>query len=893
MIIRGRQAERDRLACLVTAARDGDGGMLVVSGEPGIGKTTLLDEVAATPEIAVLRSSGVAAEEELPFAGLHHLLGPLLDDIDRLPAPQAAALRGAFGLAEGQPDRFHVALAALTLLSDAARKRPVLIAIDDAQWLDAASVETLVFLGRRLGGKPIALLVAMRNTDPDRMLGCRLPQLVVGPLRSDQARELLDQDTTLAADLRERVLTEAAGNPLALRELPAALTSEELNGTVPLPARIRLSRRLRDALLWRVDRLDRPARTILVVAAAEITGDLNVVLRAAQRLGVAHADLASAAGSGLLASGHGRDLFVHPLARSAMYQSAGFDELRAAHRALADVLPPNCSQGVLHQAFGVAGPDDRIAKDLADAALHAKNEGDLDTAAQTFERAAELATNPAAHLIDAGECAWLAGYGQRTFAFLDRAERLADNPLLRGRIARVRGAILYSTGDVRASCQILRDAASSVGDTDPVLGGELLVMAARAAWTAGDTEALGAIGQRIVRLRLSEEDPAVQLGIWLAWLGKSGGSLLSRIADRALLAWLDKDDPEPWVWPPNSFLFFGSQPLSSRETWHRTVRKLRASGATGQLPVSVQSLVTLDILTGRWDNAIVDGADALRIAEETGQFSAVSHLNASLAWVAALRGQDQECQDRAQKAIRIAVTHGLSSPAAAAHWALGMLALGHGEAEEAVRWFTKATVDDLSGVLALVDLAEALVRLRLTQQAQRALSRFAELGASHGVSRCETITLRCRALIANDPSSSALFEAALRADAPSTFETARTHLLYGEWLRRARRIESARYHLTTARDRFELLGATPWMSRAQQEIRATGKTMPVDLPTQRTALDKLTPRERQVVQLAAQGLTNREIAERLYLSHRTIGDHLSKLYPKLGVASRRQLRDLV
>ncbi|GGR38457.1 AAA family ATPase [Streptomyces netropsis] len=908
-MVLGRERERNELAALLDDAREGLSRALVVRGPAGIGKSTLLDDLvdAAQPDVRVLRAVGVESEVELPFAGLHQVLRPLLPGLDRLPAPQAGALRAVFGLETTSADRFLVALAVLTLLSDACEEAPALVLVDDAHWLDPASAEALVFVARRLEAEGLAMVFAIR-TGAGRFDAPGVPDLHLGPLPGEVAEQLLERSAPEAVrSVRLRLLSEAGGNPLALRELPAALDPDQLSGSAALPECLPLNDRLQQ--IYHSRRAELPARysDVLLLAAVENDGDLAAILRAGGDPDAAIAGLSAAAAAGLIDLGEQRVLFTHPLIRSATYQAASLTERRAAHLALAHAMDEEDERRVWHLAAATIGTDDTVAGLMATLADRSRRAGGATTASRALRRAAALASSPrvrARWLIDAAECAWTAAEPSQATALLDEAESLTSTPELRARSAQVRGAITHASSDPAIACRTLMDGARLVLESDALLAGEMLVMAARSAWVANTPRQLGEIAALLDRSDRATSGVSDHFMAQLRWLRSLAPeqtpiavpwSHTPQASAARVPAWLSSTDPKPWVWPPVFLPHMMGDTATTLDAYQRAVDTLRRNGAVGALPMSVAPLVALQLITGQWTVAMANGAEALFLADETGQLGAASHLRAMLAWIAAARGDSERCRELAAESLAISVPRRIASSIAVSHWALGLNALAERKAPTAARLLREVVTPGapaehfMMGWLVLPDLVEASLRAGQVEEARRALKEFECQAIPARLPELRATWLRCRALLAPDDEADALFGAALDAPAASAFDTGRTHLLYGEWLRRVRRIKDAREHLHQAVSSFSLVGAEPWADTARHELRAAGELLEEPGTDTGEAWSALTPRERQIVRLVAQGMSNSDIAAQLFLSPRTVGYHLYKVFPKLGLTSRSQL----
>ncbi|MFJ5231741.1 AAA family ATPase [Kitasatospora sp. NPDC088391] len=892
----GRGTERAALDRLLAGAADGRAGALVLRGEPGIGKTALL---AAAAEAArgwqVLRAAGVESEARLPYAVLSQLLGPALDRAAGLPGPQRAALQRTLGLADGPVgDRLLVGLAVLTLLGDLAEDAPVLVLLDDLQWADQESAEALHLAARRLGAERVALLLATRADGPEP---AGLPELRVGPLDEAAAAELLRRAAPRLAD-PAGVLAAARGNPLALVELPDGGAP----GGLPPAGRLRL------AYHGQVSRLPRAAQRWLLLAALEETGAPEVLLRAAAECGLTTEDLRPAEEQGLLRIDltAGRAAFRHPLLRSALVDRAPLADRLAAHAALARAHGPGEPlRRAWHLALAATGRDDAVAEELAAAAAGAALRGGHTGASAAYERAARLSQDPSRArelTVQAVEAALEAGE-------TDRAERLAlaadgpgADPVTRAHLLHARGVAEFWRGEHRTAHRRLREAAALVAATAPGPAARVLVQAVHAAWyddAAAVRDTLGAL----TALELPADDPLVPLVAQLAAaLGEHTGEPAGRNpaarpaepglpeAERAARA-AGAAVPVDLVLPCGAALVPGHDE-EVLDLSRRLVREARATGAFGTLPTLLFFLAEAELFDGRPGPAAEHAAEALALAEDSGQPLWAGQLHGFLAHLAALRGAEDACRAHAAEAR---ARGGAGTPWA--QWALGLLELGAGRAEDGYARLAAlsggAQHFQVAAIRSVPDLVEAAVRLRAVDpSAVEALAgpvaRFERWAAHSGRPWARALVHRCRALLAPDELAERCYRDALAAHAeqPRPWEQARTELLHGEWLRRARRKTEARAPLRSAERTFRRLGAPSWAERARLELDATGAS-PAGAPA--GAVAGLTPQESQIVRLAAQGLSNRDIAAQLFLSARTVGHHLYKAYPKLGVASRAEL----
>jgi DNA-binding CsgD family transcriptional regulator len=886
MKLYGRDAELATLEELLDRAREGNSGALVLRGDPGIGKTVLLEEAIERAEgFLVLRATGVEEEAGLPFAGLHLLLRSALDRVTALPYVQAEALRGAVGLAEsGPPDRFLVGLAVLSLLGELAVGQPLLCVLDDAHWLDRASADALLFAARRLDTESVVLLFGART---GAFPAAGLPALTVRGLSAEVATALLG--TGLTADRRDRVLAEADGNPLALLELPRVLTDPRQDGPLPL------TDRLRDTYESRLGGLPEPTRTLLLVAAAEPGGDLAPILRAAAGLGASLADLDAVVAAGLVEVEGRTVTFRHSLIRSAVHHAAPLALRRTVHQALADALdaPDQADQRAWQLAAAAAGPDEKIAASLERTAGHARARGGESGALAWYERAAELSTDPAAkarRLTLASEAATESGDLDHAAALAAAGLRLPDHtgPSLSARLLQVEATVAFQHGDPETAHRRLVAASELIAAADPRQAMVLLIESAHVGWYAGEAELAESVA-RLEELDVSR-DPLVGLLLRAVApvLGRPAVGLHpENVLDQARSA--ASGDV------PGLLLICGLALLlgQDRTVWQigaELNRELRAAGRIGWLPSALFYLGSGQAYGGRHPQARQTVADGLQLALDTGQQRWVDALAEPLALLAAARGDEKLCHELTDAALSRAIRPSWTVPWTAS--SLGLLDLGLGRAESALtRLETLAEgrrFFHISATRSTPDLVEAAVRLGRAELATEPVA-LLETWASHtGQPWVAALVCRCRGLLSGDEhhyrEALALHE---RDDRP--FDEARTRLLYGEWLRRDKRKADARIQLSAALEKFSRLDAIPWAERAKTELTATGITLRSAEPG---PAGELTPQELQIVRLAAQGLSNKDIAAQLFLSPRTVGHHLYKAYPKLGVVSRGELAGL-
>jgi DNA-binding CsgD family transcriptional regulator len=894
----GRNSELGLIDQLVDEIRAGMGRALVLQGEPGIGKSALLDHAAARAGrgTRVLRVAGFEGEAEMPYSALHLLFRPVIDRIDVLPQPQAAALRGAFGMGPAVGvDRFLVGLATLTLLSELATELPVLCLVDDGQWVDTPSAEAVRFAARRIEHDPIGLLVATRE-------GGRLPFHWQAPtelsilrlqgLPSEAATALLAREAPeLPTRLRNQVLAVADGNPLALLELPKTAGEDDAPGTGLLPITDRLQR----AFKGQIDRLGEEAQLLLVMVAAESAGDLGTVMRAAGSLGVPLTALADAERAGLVVVTRGSVRFRHPLVRSAAYHGVLFTQRRAVHRALAEILEDSDpGRWAWHLAAAAYVPDERAAVALEGTAERAALRGGQATAAAAYERAAQLSGDGTARLrrlAAAAVAALEAGQFERADE-LCTAARLADDPLVLARLASVRGELEFERGNPLDAARIMIDGAAKIAVGEPVEAARLLVDAAYYAGHGVDLPLAGEAVALLDTLRLPPDhgfEPYIQQSHAFHHI------ITGEAADHALFSALRPTSALEQTWTARMLNVLG-QAAAALEVSSDMIARTQEEGMFAHLANALFHQACAKALLGRHQAATVTAEASLTMATETGQASLAAYLRGLLAWLAALKGEDERCHAFADEAIRYAQDHGTPPSAADATWALALLDLGHGRYESALsrmenRWpgwpynsaWIRSTADHIE---AAVRAGEPDIAARLLGELERHTRRLLDPCAP-------AIVGRCRALVGPVDQAEPHFVTALRPgpgdDRP--FERARTLLAYGQWLRREHRKAEARVQLRAALESFRRTGATLWASRAQAELRATGDRSDALAPEPGLAA-RLTPQELQVVRLAATGATNRDIGAQLFLSPRTVAQHLYHAYPKLGITTRTELARL-
>ena len=894
----GREPERGDVERVLERARSGESATLALVGEPGIGKTALLDHAAERAGgMRLLRARGVESEAQIPFASLLELLRPALGVIDRIPEPQALALEGALALRPARArERFAVDAATLSLLAAYAEQGAVAVLVDDAHWLDGPSAEALLFAVRRLVADPIAVLVAVREGEPSLLDGADLPTIRISGLSREEAASLLDG---LSPDAAARLHDATAGNPLGLLEL--AHDAAEL-ALAPEGAPVLVSARISREFLRRMGELDEAERRALLLLATSDSGDLALLERASRRLGVELSALSAAERTGLVSIRAGSVEFRHPLARSAIYAGARPEERRAMHRALASALPDrDIDRRAWHLASAAAGVDEQASAALEQAGVRARDRSAYATAALAFERAGRLASDGerrARMVFAAAQESWHAGSVPRAVALLDEARASTGERSTVLEIDELAGHIATRQGPVMRGHAILTAAAEHA---DPERAIAMLAEATAACFYAGNPAEMLVVAERAsslvpkgasVRTRFLA---SIAIGVARV-AGGDAAAGSEAIQEAVALAGASRelrDDLQlvPWLAIAPIFLREAS---TGRVLLDRALEVARERSAIGALPL-VLDLVALDhATTDRWAVAEATYLEAIGLARETGQQTDLVFGLSGLARLQARRGRERECQANVAEALQLCDRLGTRLHEVWVVEALGMLELGLGEAERAVEHLKRQqrlvaalgiTDPDLSPAPELID---ACCRLGRVQEAQALAEDFVAAAQAKGQPWSIARALRGQGLVASDNRFASTFEQALEqhANTPDAFEEARTQLAYGERLRRARNRRLAREQLRAALETFELLDARPWIDRARAELAASGETL---RRRDTSTIDELTPQELQIAVLLAGGKTTREAAAALFLSPKTIEYHLRHVYLKLDIHSRDEL----
>jgi DNA-binding CsgD family transcriptional regulator len=897
----GRQREREVLDGLLAAARRGQPGILVVHGQPGVGKTALLEwAIHAAAEFRVVRAAGVEAEMELPFAALQQLCAPMLELMERLPQPQRDALAVAFGLATGHaPNPFLVGLAVLGLLSEAAEQQPLLGVVDDAQWLDGASARALAFVARRLLAEKIVLLFAARE-----LAGAiaPLPELPVEPLGHRDARLLLESALPARLDesVLERVVAETRGNPLALLELPRGLTPAQLAGGFGLPAAVPLSAGIEESYRRRLARLPEDARRLLLVAAADPVGDPALIRRAAERLGIPGTAADTVEADGFLRVGT-RVVFRHPLVRSAVYGASGPGERREVHRALAQATDPEVDpdRRAWHHALSASLPDEDVAAELERSASRAQARGGFAAAAAFLERAASLTPDSprrAQRALAAAQTKFRAGALDDALGLLETAEAQQLDDIERAHGDLLRARIAFASTHGSDAPPLLLGAARRLGRLDPALARETYLEALSSAMFAGRLAAPGGGARDVARAASAAPASPTARGpdllldglVMLFSEGYEPAVPLLRRAQSAFdAAGMPATEQLRWKWLTS----VSAVHLWDDALWHtlsqRHVELAREAGALAELPLALSQRVYVHLFAGELASAASLVHEIEAATEATGSdlapYGAVGLL--------ALRGHEAEATSLIDHSRADVTRRGEGVGLSVLDWAEAVLYNGLGRYEQASAAALRVTAhpQDLSASnWALAELIEASVRAGAPDQAAEAHGRLVDMARVSGTEWVLGLAARSEALLTKPRTAEGLYVEAIERLGRSRMavDLARARLLYGEWLRRERRRSDAREQLRLAHGLFCDFGMDAFAERARIELAATGEHA-----RRRTVdtLDQLTPQESQIARLAADGNTNRQIAARLFISPSTVEYHLRKAFRKLDVKSRTQL----
>jgi DNA-binding CsgD family transcriptional regulator len=884
----GRDEQLAAIDRLLTEMRSGRARSLVLRGEAGIGKTALLDAAQARAGAWVLRVTGVESEADLPFAALHALLRPALDGIGTLPEPQAEALRGAFGIAESAvADRFLVGLGVLSLVAELAEGRPVLLLVDDAHWMDRASADALVFAARRLHAERAAVLAAARDEPPAVLPG--LPELRVGGLDRASAEQLLVREG-LAAAVRDQLIADAAGNPLALIELSRGLSGPQRAGSVtplPLPGASPAGR-VQGEFAARFAALPEAGRRAVLVAALGGLADHAEVSQAIAAAGGSTTDLAAAERAGLVRVTPAGVCFSHPLVRAAVLAASDVAEQMAGHEALASVVDGD--RRAWHLAAMADAPDEQVAAELDAAAQRASRRGSRAAASAAYERAARLSVRPqprARRLALAAESAADVGQLSRAADLASQAGQLPADPGAAAALARARTVVEFEAGRPMEAARYVLDGAALLAREDREIAQAMVIQSVN-----------------LLHVSAGPADPELERRA-AALMPPSGAGLVDFL--QAVRRLQDGDTRAAITVPARP----GGKPLSLFDMISQLYLDIvrgdllavrcqaadmaagcRDAGAASLLAYALVYLANAQLAGGEFLDAMAAAEEGLRIAADTGQASLTGVLASTAALLAAVTGDEEACQAHAAR-IQDPATAQTVALMTGAGTALAMLDLGRGRYQPALDRMQAATYGpgrhNPELLYAYPVHVEAAVGGGRPELAAGPLARFTAWAGAIGQPWADAVAARCAALVAGGADAGPLYQRAVAAHEGDgrPFEQARTRLLYGEWLRRNQRRADARGHLLAAAAAFSRMGARPWQDRAEAELRAAGAK--VAAVSAADPLARLTPQELQVVRLAAAGASNKQIGARLFLSPRTVGYHLYKAFPKLGVSAREEL----
>ena len=894
----GRLPERAVLNQLLDAARTGRSGVLVMHGEPGVGKTALLEyAVESAAGLRVARVAGIESEIQMAFAALQQLCAPMLDKLEGLPSPQRDALSVAFGLKSGTaPDRFLVGLAVLSLLSDVAEQQPLLCVIDDAQWLDRASAQALAFVARRLLAEPVALIFATHEPG-EEFRG--LPELLIEGLHNGDAHQLLSSVIRGPLDerVRDRVVAETRGNPLALLELPREVSPSELAGGFGSPGMAGLPGRIEDNFRRRLEVLPAATQRLMLVAAAEPTGEPALVWRAAERLGVGGGAVAPAADAGLLTIGE-RVMFRHPLVRSAVYRAASPQEQRAAHQALADATDPRTDpdRRAWHRAQATPGLDEEVASELESSASRAQARGGLAAAAAFLERSAALTLDPARRAeraLAAAQVKHQAGAFDATLALLATAEAGPADQFRRARADLLRGQVAFASSRGTYAPPLLLKAARQFEPLDSRLARDTYLEALSSTLFGGRlSDALEVA--RAARAAPSAPQPARPPDLLLDGLallvteGYPAGMPVIREAISAFRGTdLSTEEGLRWLWPACHTAVLAWDYESWDMLSARLVTLARDVGALMALPIAFATRAGVFLFAGDLAEVASLVAQAASVTEAIGS----SFAPDGALTLAAFGGREADISALIEAASKEAERCGKGAGLSYIQWVTAVLCNSLGRYEQALAIAQQASEDSPAqqfSIWGLVELIEAAARSGAPERAVSALQLLSETTRASGTEWALGIEARSRALVSDGAPAEKLYLEAIDrfGRARLRVDEARARLVYGEWLRRQRRRRDARDQLGSAYEIFDSIGAAAFAERACIELRATGGH--AWQPAVATP-DTLTAQEALIARLAGEGASNPEIAAQLFISRATVAYHLRKVFTKLGVSSRNQL----
>ena len=872
-------------------------------GDPGIGKTALLavaSAAASSKGVPVLRTAGAQSEIGLAFAGLHQLLRPVLTRLDCLPGPQRDALSAAFGATDiAAPDPFLIALAALNLLADAAEQVPLLLVVDEAQWLDPPTASALAFIARRVDAEPIAMLFAVRDGAASMLDNAGLPELCLGGLDDEAASDLVDASAAdLTPGLRRRVLQIAVGNPLALLELPAALRLDDARIDGLSPGTVPLTSRLERMFAAQMSGLPAQTRDLLLCAVADERASVAESLAAASLLGGAEVRLDAAApaeGAGLASITDGSIIFRHPLVRSALYQSASAGRRRQVHAALAAVLTDDPDRRLWHVAASTAEPDETVAREVELLSIRLARRGAICVAVAAARRAAVLSADPArrcSRLLRAADLAFEAGEPDLLQSLVREAGQLNPDSDQRARLIWLRNTFTDTVPGDQSQTRSLVDAAelaADAGNSDLAL--HLLFGAALRCWRSDLGELTrDRVAVAVERLPVPETHPRRVVTLVMTGPVRWGPVVSERLA--VIEASADELTADEAYLAGMAARAIGDHDAAARFLASATTQ-LRAQGRLGALTQVLVMRGWVAIALGRWASAEMLIDESGRLAAEVGQSWWQTGSLIASATLRGLRGETENAERLLAEAEKTAIPQGLNDLICMIAFARGVTWLGAGRPAVALEHLTRVfdrndpAFHEAARFMSITFLADAAWQSGQRQVAVPILDDLETLAQRTPSPTLHAGLVYARPVLAPEDAAERLYHVALGSELRHhPFDHARLQLAYGAWLRRQRRVSESRGPLRAARQVFDALACVPWGERARQELRATGEQSRPRVPGAR---DQLTPQELQIAQMAADGLTNREIGQKLYLSHRTIGSHLYRIFPKLDITSRAQL----
>src|SRR5918996_6006403 len=894
----GRADELATLTPLIDAARAGDSKAIVIRGDAGVGKSALANELTAYAHgFQVLKTRGVESESSIAFGGLHQLLQPAMHLVHRLPPGLASALRTAFGLeVSDSRERLLISAGVLSLVAELAEEAPVLCVVDDAHWLDRASASAVAFVARRLQAERVAFVVVIREGE-DPFDTSDINELRLGPLDEDARRDLLyDRHPYVAPPVAERIIEHTMGNPLALLETAGNLSDGELDGSAPLPDELPAKGRLADGFAARVRELSAPAQMLVLVVAADDTGSLPNLFDATAWLGGSESALDEAISSRLLEVDGDRVRFRHPLIRSAILHSSPDTNRREAHRALADTYRAlgETERAAWHLAASTPGTDERVAADLEDAATLARSRGGFEAACAALEHSAALTPAPedrARRLVAAAEDAWTAGQIDRARGLLDSSQKLTPEAGVPPDRVRLRGWIELTGGSVSGAQAVLADGSRLAFADNPTLSLEMAAAAAEAAWVQSDTDALLELARWVSSIHLPDSLPHQYHKLLLTGLtSHAAGDVRGGIATmRAAIHSAEESDETDLLNSAGHVAFYIGDDSAALRINSKVAARSRITGAVGRLLFASERQARTEILGGRWALAEATLQEASSLARSIGLQSMESLTAAWQAYLAAVRGAEEfDALITEAQMIKGARSLGILGPLrdGVLCWAQAVREGSRERPISALQWLSRITHPAIQAMAAFERIEMAL-RSESGREAAQAIKSTEALAADIGSGWAASAAAYGHAMSSEGLTESRL-QAAIETSSPDErpFDVARMQLALGVHLRRSRQRVEARRHLETALASFEIMGAAPWAERASHELRASGQTARARDPS--TIFD-LTPQELQVARFVSEGLTNREVAARLFLSPRTVDYHLRKVFVKLGISSRSRL----